>query len=109
MTASEHEQQARVRRNDWSTIEVPELGAWTPSRSVSVVVPTYRAERTLPFVLAALAAQTYPAHLLEVIVSDDSPEPLATLPEVRPENTRLVRNTTSWGRAAACHSGARAA
>ena len=109
MTASEQRRQARVRRNDWSTIEVPQIGAWTPGRSVSVVVPTYRAERTLAFVLAALAAQTYPAHLLEVIVSDDSPEPLEALPEVRPENTRVVRNTTSWGRAAACHSGALAA
>ncbi len=109
MTAPEQWRQKRVRRNDWSTIEVPKIGAWTPGRSVSVVVPTYRAERTLPIVLAALAAQTYPAHLLEVIVSDDSPEPLAALPEVRPENTRLVRNSTSWGRAAACHSGALAA
>jgi GT2 family glycosyltransferase len=100
--------QARVRRNDWGGIRVPDVGAWTPTRTVSVVIPTYRAERTLPLVLAGLAAQTYPAHLLEVIVSDDSPVPLEALPEVRPENTRLVRND-SWGRAAACHHGALAA
>jgi GT2 family glycosyltransferase len=101
--------QARVRRNDWGTLTVPPLGGWTPTRSVSVVIPTYRAERTLPVVLAALAAQTYPAHLLEVVVSDDSPEPLADLPEVRPERTRVVRTAAGWGRAAACHSGAMAA
>jgi len=98
-----------VRRNDWSGLTVPFLGDWTPTKSVSVVIPTFRAEHTLPFVLAGLAAQTYPAHLLEVIVSDDSPEPLAALPAVRPENTRIVRTARSWGRAAACHSGALAA
>src|SRR5699024_5927624 len=67
------------------------------------------AERTLPHVLAGLAAQTYPAHLLEVVVADDSPEPLTTLPEVRPERTRLQRVTRRWGRAAACDAGARVA
>ena len=100
---------SRVRRNDWGSLEVPALGRLDAHPSVSVVVPTYRAERTLPFVLAGLAAQTYPAHLLEVIVVDDSPAPLAALPEVRPENTRVVRTPQGWGRAAACHSGALAA
>ncbi len=101
--------QARVRRNDWGSIRVPDVGSWTPTKAVSVVIPTFQAERTLPSVLAGLAAQTYPAHLLEVIVSDDSPEPLAGLPEGRPERTRLVRGGASWGRAAACHRGALAA
>ena len=98
--------QARVRRNEWGSLTVPALGGWTPTKSVTVVIPNYRAERTLPFVLAGLAAQTYPAHLLEVVVADDSPEPLAALPDVRPERTRVVRTTEGWGRAAACHSGA---
>ncbi|MEO5854203.1 MAG: glycosyltransferase [Nocardioides sp.] len=101
--------QARVRRNEWGALAVPAVGAWTPTKAVTVVIPAYRAERTLPFVLAGLAAQTYPAHLLEVVVSDDSPEPMAALPEVRPERTRLVRTAVGWGRAAACHSGALAA
>jgi len=101
--------QARVRRNDWGSLAVPALGSWTPTRPVSVVIPTYRAERTLPFVLAGLAAQTYPAHLLEVVVVDDAPEPSAPLPEVRPERTRMVRTAHGWGRAAACHTGAMAA
>ena len=101
--------QARVRHNDWGSLDVPAVGDWTPARSVTVVIPTYRAERTLRFVLAGLAAQTYPAHLLEVVVCDDSPEPMAELPEVRPERTRVVRTAAGWGRAAACHSGALAA
>lgn len=99
-----------MRRNDWSTLlpDLPALGEWEPRLSVSVVVPAYRAGRLLPTVLAGLAAQTYPAHLLEVVVADDGPDDLE-LPEVRPERTRVVRVQEGWGRANACHTGALAA
>lgn len=98
--------QPLVRRNDWSTLTPADLGTWTPRLSVSVVIPTFRADRTLPHVLAGLAAQTYPAHLLEVVVADDGNEPPVELPEERPDNTRVVRVTAGWGRANACHTGA---
>ena len=96
--------QPLVRRNEWRALARRE--SWTPSRSVSVVIPTWSADATLPFVLAGLAAQTYPAHLLQVVVVDDgNPEPVR-LPDVRPDNTMLVRVTDGWGRANACHTGA---
>lgn len=97
-----------VRHNDWSTLTPATLGEWTPSLSVSVVIPTWQASATLPFVLAGLAAQTYPSHLLEVLVVDDGNQPPVELPEVRPENTRVVRVEDGWGRANACHTGAMA-
>lgn len=106
-------EQPRVCRNDWGTLVVPALGQWEPTLSVTVVIPAYRAERLLPTVLAGLAAQTYPAHLLEVVVADDGPRdgsgPRLELPEVRPERTRIVRVQEGWGRANACHTGAVAA
>lgn len=98
--------QPRVRRNDWGSLAVPALGQWEPTLSVSVVIPAYGAERLLPYVLAGLAAQTYPSHLLEVVVADDDPGTPLVLPEVRPERTRIVRVETGWGRANACHHGA---
>ena len=101
--------QPRVRRNDWGPVTVPDLGAWEPTLSVSVVIPAFRAERLLPYVLAGLAAQSYPSHLLEVVVADDGAEPPLALPEVRPEHTKVVRVEQSWGRANACHTGALAA
>lgn len=98
--------QPLIRRNEWRALTTTPLGAWTPTKSVSVVIPTWSADATLPVVLAALAAQTYPAHLLEVVVVDDgNPEPVS-LPDVRQANTRLVRVTEGWGRANACHTGA---
>lgn len=103
-----HPDQPRVRRNDWGALAVPGLGAWEPTLSVSVVIPAYDAGRLLPVVLAGLAAQTYPEHLLEVVVADDGPG-LMELPEVRPERTRVVRVNAGWGRANACHTGALAA
>ncbi|PVG84231.1 glycosyl transferase family 2 [Nocardioides gansuensis] len=98
--------QPLVRRNDWGSLAPPALGEWTPRLSVSVVVPTYAARATLPYVLAGLAAQSYPAHLLEVVVVDDGNSPPVELPDVRPERTRVVRVESGWGRANACHTGA---
>ena len=100
--------QPLIRRNEWRALPKTELGAWTPTRSVSVVIPTWGADATLPLVLAGLAAQTYPTHLLEVVVVDDGNPTPVTLPDVRPENTKVVRVTEGWGRANACHTGARA-
>lgn len=99
----------RVRGNDWSVLEEPTPGEWAPTRTVSVVIPAYRAERTLPYTLAALSAQSYPSHLLEVVVVDDGGDGAVDLPELRPENTRVIRAETSWGRANACREGAAAA
>jgi glycosyltransferase involved in cell wall biosynthesis len=100
---------ALVRRNRWQDVALPDEPLPT-SLSVSVVIPAYACQATLPYTLAALAHQTYPDDLLEVVVADDGNEPALTLPEERPGRTRVVRvEPPSWGRAAACHTGALAA
>ena len=54
--------------------------------------------RQLDLTLAALSAQTHPASLTEVIVVDDGTEPPPRLPEIAPENTRIVPLAPSgWG------------
>jgi len=93
-----------VVANDWTTLDVPEVGAFQPTKSVSVVIPAHQ-PRHLPHVLAALAAQSYPPHLLEVVVVDDASQPPLVLPEVRPENTQLVTTTAGWGPGAARSTG----
>ena len=60
-----------VRHNDWGSLTPATLGDWEPTLSVTVVVPTFNYQHTLPYVLAGLAAQSYPSHLLEVLVVDD--------------------------------------
>nr|WP_223830502.1 glycosyltransferase family 2 protein [Nocardiopsis quinghaiensis] len=96
----------RLWRNDYSVLRPPPLGEWTPALSVSVVVPAHGHPDKLAMVLASLSAQSYPAHLTEVVVVDDgSPEPL-TLPPVRPENTRLITSAPGgWGSAHAVNTG----
>jgi glycosyltransferase involved in cell wall biosynthesis len=96
--------QPRVRANDWRTLAPAELGHWAPDLSVTVVVPAHDPVH-LDRVLAALAAQTYPSHLLEVVVVDDGSTPPVALPELRPEHSRVERLSTGWGRAAACQLG----
>ncbi|MEU7001281.1 glycosyltransferase [Nonomuraea sp. NPDC046570] len=97
-----------MRQNDFSALTPPELGAWTPDLSVSVVIPAHGGEH-LDLVLAALAAQTYPEHLLEVVVVDDGSEPPIRLPEIRPGNTRVVPTRDGWGISHAVNTGANAA
>lgn len=100
--------QPLVHRNDWSSLVVPAVGSWTPTMSVSMVLPAWNAGRSLPYVLAGLAAQTYPAHLLEVVVVDDGSQPPLELSTPAPENTRLVRVQQGWGRGNARNLGVEA-
>jgi GT2 family glycosyltransferase len=98
-----------IRRNDYSVLEPPPLGGWDPVLSVSVVVPAYGGQEKLDLTLASLAAQTYPAELLEVVVVDDGSEPPLVLPPIRPEHTRIVPSLPGgWARGHAVNSGAAA-
>ncbi|GAA3166575.1 hypothetical protein GCM10010466_66700 [Planomonospora alba] len=102
--------QPRIRHNDHGPLTPAALGSWTPTRTVSVVVPAYRCQETLDLTLAALAAQSYPAHLTEVIVVDDGGGPPLRIGEIAPERTRIVPSRPGgWGRAWACQTGADAA
>ncbi|WP_444962906.1 glycosyltransferase [Nocardiopsis sp. M1B1] len=103
---TDYRDQPRARRNDYSVLQPPAIGEWTPTLSVSVVIPAHGHQDKLELVLASLSAQSYPAHLMEVIVVDDgSPEPLKLSP-VRPENTRLITSAPGgWGSAHAVNSG----
>ncbi|GAA3120674.1 glycosyltransferase [Streptosporangium carneum] len=99
---------ARVAGNDYRVLTPAELGAWTPSLRVSVVVPAYGGQDKLDLVLAGLAGQTYPAELTEVVVVDNGSDPPLRLPDLRPRDTRLVVCPTP-GRAHARNAGLRAA
>lgn len=90
----------RIFRNDWGTVPVPEIGSWTPTMTVSVIIPAFGNQELLDLTLAALAGQTYPSELTEVIVVDDGSEPALRLPGRRPANCRLLRipaDHACWG------------
>ncbi|GII82944.1 hypothetical protein Ssi03_09340 [Sphaerisporangium siamense] len=97
-----------VRGNDYTVLDPPALGAWTPTLRVSVVIPAHGAQDKLDLALAALAAQTYPAELLDVIVVDNGSSPALRLPLIRPAGTRLIVCDTP-GRADARNAGLAAA
>lgn len=88
--------------NDWSAALVDPPAP----RRVSVVVAHFDQQAQLQRTLAALARQTHPTDLLEVVVADDgSPEP----PRV-PDGVRLVRQEDRGFRLSAVRNlGARAA
>ncbi len=93
-----------VRLNDWTSLTPPRVGHWSPTKRVSVVLPAWGG-RDLSPVMAALAAQTYPSELLEVVVVDDGNPVPVELPELRPENSRVLRVSEGWGRAGATQVG----
>ena len=79
----------RVFRNDWTALAPPEVGSWTPGPTVSVVIPVRDDQRRLDRILACLARQTYPGHLVEVVVVDDHSATPPRLPDLRPERCRI--------------------
>ncbi len=102
---------ARVANNRWPDIEVPAIGAWEADRRVSVVIPYYQAPEALNLTLVALARQTYPRGLMQVVVVDDGSEPPLSIP---PEFGDLVSSTIhqedrGFGLARARNTGAAAA
>jgi GT2 family glycosyltransferase len=102
--------QRRVRHNDYAVLDVPDLEGWVPSKSVSVVVPAFASQPKLDLLLAALAAQSYPGDLLDVVVVDDGTAPPLTLPRLAPPHVRIVRAPSNrWGSAHAVHTGVSAA
>ncbi len=99
-----------VPRQEWTTVSVPELGTWSPTLTVTVVLPAKDCQGELDLTLAALAAQTYPAELMDVIVvDDDSAEPLR-LPAVHPSAPACSAAAgDGHGSGRARHAGAEAA
>ncbi|MDA1358470.1 glycosyltransferase family A protein [Glycomyces luteolus] len=95
-----------LRGNDYGPLQRPG-DDWEPDLSVSVVIPAHGQQDKLDLTLASLAAQTYPAGLLEAVVVDDGSAPPLRLPEIRPESTRIVRPLPGgWASAHATNSGA---
>ncbi|WP_187350647.1 glycosyltransferase [Glycomyces terrestris] len=94
---------AVLRRNDYGPLTRP---GGEPALRVSVVVPAHGHQDKLDVTLASLAAQTYPAHLMEVVVVDDGSTPPLRLPDLRPESTRIAAPLAGgWASAHATNSG----
>ncbi|MFB4280996.1 glycosyltransferase [Nonomuraea sp. MTCD27] len=100
----------RIRRQDYGILIPPALGGWEPTLTVTVVIPAHDRQETLDLTLAALSAQSYPEHLLDVIVVDDGSTTPLRLPEIVPARTKLISSPPGgWGRAWAVQAGLDAA
>ncbi|WP_157249893.1 glycosyltransferase [Nonomuraea typhae] len=92
----------RVKGNDYRALEPPAV--WTPALTVSVIIPAYGGQHRLDLVLQALARQTYPERLTEIIVVDNGSSPPLRLPADAPAGTTLL-TCPAPGRAAARNTG----
>lgn len=100
-----------VPRQEWPQVTPPEFGQWTPELSVTVVLPAKDCQDELDPTLAALAEQTYPDALFDVVVVDDGSSPALRIPAAAPANARIVRLEPGSGHGSgrARHAGAEAA
>ena len=99
-----------VHGNDWRTLNPGEIGYWEPSQRVTVVVPCYNGQEPLALTFAALANQTYPMDLLEVVIADDGSDPPIVVPPGAPFEARVVaQERAGFGLARARNTGAAAA
>lgn len=71
--------------------------------SIGVVIPNYDDERRLRWVLNALVGQTYPHHLVHVVVADDGSPRTPALPDL-PFRCEVVRQDDLGFRAAAARN-----
>ena len=75
--------------------------------SVAVVIACRGGQEKLDLTLASIAAQSYPAKLINVYVVDDGSQPPLQLPKIKPQKTKLIRYENggeSWGKTRAINS-----
>jgi GT2 family glycosyltransferase len=79
-----------VHGNDWSALVPPARARWTPTLRVSICIPAHNPSN-LRRVLDALALQTYPCALMEVVIADDGSDPPITATDGYPFPVSVVR------------------
>jgi len=80
-----------IHGNDWQQL-VPDPGAtWTPHQLVSICIPTRNPGPGLERTLRCLAAQTYPAELIEIVIADDASDQPIVVPDGLAHTARVVR------------------
>lgn len=75
--------------------------AYDPSLTVAIIVCCRNGQDKLDLSVASLAVQTYPDHLVQLIIVDDGSTPGLKLPPIRPKNTKIIKfaNTDEqWGK-----------
>ena len=87
-----------VQGNDWSALVPPAGARWTPTQRVSICIPA-RNPSNLRRVVQALALQTYPCALMEVVIADDGSDPpiVATSDYPFPVSVVRLQQTLAFG------------
>ena len=96
-----------VHGNDWRTLDPAQIGEGNFVDPVTVILPCYMGQQELELTFAGLSKQTYPHHLIEVIVVDDGSNPPIRIPSQLPfETSIVVQERDGFGLARARNLGA---
>lgn len=78
--------------NRWDLLVPPRDHQWVPTRTVSICVPVRNPDERFRRMLSALALQTYPLDLIELVVVDDSSDVAVCIdPADLPFSSRVFR------------------
>ena len=86
-----------IAGNDWSVLMPDRDATWTPQRRVTICIPTRDPGPGLVRTLRCLAAQTYPAELIEIVIADDGSEQPIAVPDGLAHEVRVVRQERTIG------------
>ena len=99
-----------VHGNDWRGLNPAQIGEGEFFDRVTVILPCYMGQQELALTFAGLSRQTYPHHLIEVIVVDDGSDPPIKLPSQLPfEASVVLQERDGFGLARARNLGASSA
>ena len=97
-----------IHGNDWRALNPAQIGEGEFVDRVTVILPCYMGQQELALTFAGLSRQTYPHHLIEVIVVDDGSDPPIKLPSQLPfETSVVVQERDGFGLARARNLGAK--
>ena len=97
-----------VRGNDWRTLNPAGIGEGKFVDPVTVILPCYMGQQELALTFAGLSRQTYPHHLIEVIIVDDGSDPPIVAPSKLPFDVSVVaQERDGFGLARARNLGAK--
>ena len=97
-----------VRGNDWRTLNPAGIGEGKFVDPVTVILPCYMGQQELALTFAGLSRQTYPHHLIEVIIVDDGSAPPIIAPSKLPFDVSVVaQERDGFGLARARNLGAK--
>lgn len=80
-----------MKGNNWRSLLPEDDAQWNPSKLVSICIPCRNPSDNLSHILRGISFQSYPHHLIEVIIADDGSADPVRITEKYPFQVKVIR------------------